>query len=249
MENYFRINYEFDIEEVHHRIAEQVQKDEPNYISVADGVILNTANRHLDYLDIINGGMFAICDSSWVPIFLKWIYGIKRDHYCGSDIFNDIVRGRKYRMFFMGAKQETLNALQKNLVSLNPEVENMTFYELPFLPVDKFDYEGIARMVNEDGADIIWVSLGAPKQERFMYNLRPYLKRGVMIAVGAAFKFYSGLEERRAPQWMLKLHLEFLFRIFVEPKKQIRRCALIVATLPKLLWEEWRRKMLSNKSC
>lgn len=251
MERYFNINYEFEVAEVHKRIEEQLQKNEANYICVADGVILNTANRHLDYLDIINGGMFSICDSSWVPIFVKWIYGRERKHYCGSDIFRDIVSSGKYRMLFMGAKTETLRALQKELVKMNPAVKDMTFYELPFLDVDKFDYPKIGEMVNNDGADIVWVSLGAPKQERFMNYLRPYLNRSVEIAVGAAFKFYSGLEERRAPKWMLDLHLEFLFRIFIEPKKQLRRCSLILITLPRLLWEEWRRKKtekLNNKS-
>lgn len=169
MERYFNINYEFDKSEVHRRIEEQLQKNEPNYICVSDGVIVNTAIRHADYLKIINDGMFSICDSSWVPIYIKWIYGRKREQYCGSDIFRDIVSEGKYRMFFMGAKDETLHALQNELGKMNPEVKNMTFYELPFCSVDDFDYQGIADMINKDGADIVWVSLGAPKQERFMY--------------------------------------------------------------------------------
>ena len=97
-------------------------------------------------------------------------------------------------------------------------------------------------MVYGDGGDIIWVALGAPKQEIFMSKLKPFLKRGVMIAVGAAFKFYSGLEEKRAPEWMVKHHLEFVYRIFSEPKKQLKRCSWIIITLPGLLLGEWKRK-------
>lgn len=84
----------------------------------------------------------------------------------------------------------------------------MTFYELPFLRVEEFDYPAIAKMIEDDGADIIWVALGAPKQEQFMARLNPYLKRGVQIAVGAAFKFYSGTGEKYAPLWIRKHHLE-----------------------------------------
>ena len=91
-------------------------------------------------------------------------------------------------------------------------------------------------------ADIIWIALGAPKQEMFMSKLKPYLKRGVMIAVGAAFKFYSDTDERRAPQWMLKAHLEWVFRIMCSPKKQLKRCSMIILTLPRLLIEEIKRK-------
>ena len=121
----------------------------------------------------------------------------------------------------------------------------MTFYELPFCSVEEFDYPAIAEMVKKARADIIWVALGAPKQEIFMSRLKPYLDRGVMIAVGAAFKFFSGVEAKRAPEWMVRMHLEFVYRIFREPKKQLRRCWNIISTLPKLLIEEKRRKKAS----
>ena len=110
----------------------------------------------------------------------------------------------------------------------------------------RFDYKEIAEVIEEDKADIIWVALGAPKQEIFMSKLKPYLKHGVMIAVGAAFKFYSGIDVKRAPEWMVKNHLEFVYRIFCEPKKQLKRCGWIVITLPMLLISEWRRKKKHN---
>lgn len=238
MNTYFNINYEFDKAEVHSQI-EKVQK---GYICVADGVVLNTANRNKEYLDVVNGGMFAICDSSWVPLYLKSIYGVKYEQYCGAEIFKDIVSSRKYRMIFMGTQQATLDALQNELIAMNPDVVNMKFVELPFRDVDGFDYQEIAQMIKEDGAKIIWVALGAPKQERFMNKLLPYLESGVMLGVGAVFKFYSGTDESRCPKWIQKNHLEFVYRIIQDPKKQLKRCFWIVATLPKLYLEEVKRK-------
>lgn len=238
MNIYFNINYEFDKAEVHRQI-ETVQK---GYICVADGVVLNTANRNKEYLDVVNGGMFAICDSSWVPLYLKSIYGVKYEQYCGSEIFKDIVSSRKYRMIFMGTHQTTLDALQQELMTMNPDVANMKFVELPFRDVDGFDYQEIAQMIKEDGAKIIWVALGAPKQERFMNKLLPYLESGVMLGVGAVFKFYSGTDESRCPKWIQKNHLEFVYRIIQDPKKQLKRCFWIVTTLPKLYLEEVKRK-------
>lgn len=217
-------------------------KKKADYICVADGVILNNANRKPEYLKVVNGGMFSICDSGYVPLYIKWLYGIKYQQYCGSMIFKDLVASQKYRMFFMGTNTKVLEGLRQNLMLLNPTVKDMGFYELPFRSVEDFDYPAIAKMVNEDGADVIWVALGAPKQEIFMSKLKPYLKRGVMIAVGAAFKFYSGMDEKRAPKWMLERHLEFVYRIFSDPKKQLKRCGWIVLTLPGLLFGEWKRK-------
>lgn len=242
METFFNIHYEMDKNAVWRAIDKQLQERNPGYICVADGVILNIANRDKDYLRVVNGSMFSICDSSYVPVYLKWIYGIEREQYCGSQIFMDIIRMNKYRMFFMGTSQQTLAGLKANLVKTDPLIAGMTFYDLPYRTVDQFDYQDIANRIKADGAQIIWVALGAPKQEIFMSRLKPYLESGVMIAVGAAFKFYSGLEEKRAPQWMVKHHLEFIYRIFSEPKKQIKRCAWIVITLPRLLLGEWKRK-------
>ena len=240
--NYFNINYEFNREEALKAIDSRVKEGGKGYVVVADGVILNNASRHPDYLEAVNASMFSVCDSSYVPVYIRWIYGEKVSQYCGCSIFGDIVASGRYRMAFLGSRQMILDSLRERLSAGHPEVRDMLFYELPFMDVEDFDYEGIAAMLEDYGADIVWVSLGAPKQELFMNRLLPYLKRGVMIAVGAAFNFYSGYGERRAPEWMQKHHLEFLWRIFQNPGKQIRRCAWIVWTLPGLLLAESRRK-------
>lgn len=242
MKTYFRINYEFDHESVHEAIEQRLAQPGSDYICVADGVILNIANRTPQYLKVVNDGMFCICDSSYVPLYIRLIHREKHEQYCGSQIFLDIVGSRRYRMIFLGTQQHILDGLQRNLKKLNPDVENMKFVELPFCDVHDFDYPSIARMIEEDGADIVWVALGAPKQEYFMNLLKPHLSHGVMIAVGAAFKFYSGVGTKRAPQWMIDRHLEFVHRLSTEPKKQMRRCYRIVTTLPGLLYTEWKRK-------
>ncbi len=244
MEQYFNINYEFDINTVHNRIEEQLRQGTPGYICVADGNILCMVHRDKEYRNIINNSIFSICDSSWVPIFLKWLYGKQPPHYCGSDIFIDLIRKHKHRMIFLGTSQTTLNALRENLAKENPAITDMTFLELPYCTVHEFDYPSIARQINDDNADIIWIALGAPKQEIFMNKLQPHLKKGVAIAVGAVFNFYSGLSDapQRCPRWMRRLHLEFLHRIFKEPRKQINRCWGIITTLPQILNAERHRK-------
>lgn len=242
MEKYFKINYEFDRCQVHKAICEQISREWSDYICVADGVIANIAYRTPEYLEVVNGGMFCICDSSYVPLYIRMLHGKRYQQYCGSQIFEDIIRGGRYRMIFLGTQQRILDALKQNLLEWNPDVADMTFRELPFCEINEFDYPGIARMIEEDGADIVWVALGAPKQEFFMNRLKPHLKHGVMIAVGAAFKFFSGLEEKRAPEWMVKRHLEFVYRVTQDPGKQLRRCGWIVATLPLMLFNEWKAK-------
>lgn len=242
MRHFFNIRYELDRKAVLDSIEKRLTFPGADYICVADGVIMNTANRDNKYLEVVNGGMFSICDSSYVPLYIKWIYGEHFSQYCGSEIFIDVIKSRKYRMIFLGTSRNTLAGLKRNLKKYNPEIENMTFHELPFCEIGEFDYKDIASMIEQDGADIIWTALGAPKQEYFMNRLKPFLHHGVMIAVGAAFKFFSGIDEKRAPQWMLNSHLEFVYRILHDPKKQLKRCGWIVMMLPGLLYAEWRRK-------
>ncbi|MBQ0085558.1 MAG: WecB/TagA/CpsF family glycosyltransferase [Prevotella sp.] len=238
----FHIYYEPDKSKVLSGIDERIKTREPGYICVADGNILTMVHKNIEYRKVVQGSMFSIVDSSWVPLLVKYIYGYKWEQYCGSQIFDDMTKMKRYRMYFLGSSQKVLDALKKEMVEVDANILDMTFKELPFCKVEEFDYEDIAANINADNPDIIWVALGAPKQEQFAARLVKHLNRGVVIPVGAVFNFRSGLGIKRAPQWMVKMHLEFVYRIFSEPSKQIKRCYNIISTLPVIILEEYRKK-------
>lgn len=257
----FNINYEPEIAKVLAEIDRQVgvrnggqqydvrlgddRRNGSNWICVADGNILAMVHNDLEYRKVVEGAMFSIVDSSWVPVFVKRLYGSDWKQYCGSQIFDDITRMKKYRMCFVGGSRTVLDALKSNLTEIDPAISSMKFMELPFCSVEEFDYESISAEINADSPDIIWLSLGAPKQEKFAVRLVPMLKRGVVIPVGAVFNFRSGLGIKRAPQWMVRHHMEFVYRIFSEPGKQLRRCWLILRTYPKIYLKE-KQKIKNN---
>ena len=242
MSTYFQIDYELSPGQALERIAAQCRTSPARYVCVADGNVLVQVHRDPDYRRIVQGALFSICDSSWVPLYLKRLYGFKPRQYSGSDIFRDITAAKRYRMAFLGASQEVLDALRTQLSEVDARIGGMLFKALPYADADAFDYAAIAEAVNADDPDIVWVALGAPKQERFAARLAPLLKRGVIIPVGAVFNFRSGLGIRRAPEWMVKCHLEFLYRIFSEPRKQLRRVWQILRWTPAILREEKRGK-------
>jgi N-acetylglucosaminyldiphosphoundecaprenol N-acetyl-beta-D-mannosaminyltransferase len=176
-------------------------------------------------------------------LFIHAIYGVRREQYTGSDLFRDIVYKKKYTMMFLGSSKLILESLQNSLVKIDERISEMHFVELPFCKVEEFDYKLIAEQINRENPDIIWISLGMPKQEIFMYTIKSFINRGVMIGVGAAFKFHSGLkEQKRAPKWMIKSKLEWLYRIFSEPRKQVARCFLIIRTIPGMILQEYKIK-------
>ncbi len=247
MERYFEIPYEFDKTTVLSSINSIVSNRKKGYVCVADGVTLSMSQSHSLLRTILNGASIVTCDSGWVPIFLRFIYKIQRKQYSGSELFSDVLHQKKYKMMFLGTSNAILKPLRENISKIDPKILDMQFISLPFRPVEDFDYEDIAYVINVENPDIIWVALGMPKQEIFIYNLIPFLNRGVCIGVGAAFKFFSGLSgHRRAPKWMIKCKIEWVHRIFSEPRKQIARCWLIINTLPKLLYKEYKIKQERN---
>ena len=239
MNTYFNINYEFDKQEVH-RAIKSAQK---GYICVADGTVMRYVHQDMEYRKVVKDALLTISDSSWTPVFLNWIYRINVEPYPGPQLFIDVIKMKKYKMFFMGSSNDVLKALKGELSKIDGNIKDMQFMELPFRKIDDFDYQEIAETVNKDNPDIIWVSLGAPKQEYFMNRLNPFINHGIQIAVGAAFKFYSGkTSKKRAPLWIHKLRLEFLYRMMQEPKKQWGRFLAYLKVLPSIYFEEIKKK-------
>ncbi|MCL2651306.1 MAG: WecB/TagA/CpsF family glycosyltransferase [Candidatus Azobacteroides sp.] len=243
MEKYFGIPYEFDKSVVYETIDHIIQSGDKGYVCVADGVTLSMSQNYLLLKKVLDEADIVTCDSGWVPLFVRWIYGIQRKQLSGSELFSTILHKKKYKMMFLGTSNTILKPLRENISKIDSKILDMQFTALPFRPVEEFDYKGIATIINEENPDIVWVALGMPKQEIFMYHLRQYLNRGVCVGVGAAFKFFSGLSgHHRAPQWMIKYKIEWVYRIFSEPEKQIGRCWLIVKTVPGLLYREYKIK-------
>lgn len=239
---YFNVRIEFDRDELDRKIFKAIEEGTPGYSCSVEANNLTVANRNPEFLKVLNGALVNNCDGSVLAKILAWIHKEPIDSYIGADIFIKYISMKRFRQFFLGNTREVLDGLKKNLSEIDPAIADMHFETLPFRSVDDFDYEGIAEMINADNPDIIWVSLGAPKQEMFMSRLKPYLKRGVMFGYGAIFNFNAGVGEvRRAPKLMLRMRLEWLYRAFEQPKKNIPRYWNFIKILPRLIREERRK--------
>lgn len=243
MNEYFGIRYEFDREETFRLIDQKLANGGKGFICVADGVVLTHSAKDPAYGELLGKSMFSVCDSNWVPVYLRMIHGKRLAQYSGSELFEDVLKKRKYKMMFLGASDNILQALRRRLVGVDPRIDQMSFVSLPFCSHDEFDFEEIAKVINRESPDIVWVGLGAPKQEHFMYRIQPFINRGVLIGVGAVFKFYSGIDElKRAPRWMIKNRIEWLYRLMAEPGKQSSRIFQIIRITPSLLLREYKNR-------
>jgi len=243
METFFNVKLEFDPQKVDEIIQSTIEQKGKGYICSIESNNLSIANINPHFNKVVNGALINICDGSNIAWLLGKIYNENYKSYIGANLFDKYVKMGKYKQYFLGNTREVLDGLKTNLTQIDPAIQHMVFEELPFRKVTEFDYEDIAKKINADKPDIIWVSLGAPKQEEFMSLLIPHLDQGIMFGFGAIFNFYAGVGSvKRAPGWMLKLRLEWLYRAVEEPGKNIPRYTNFLRILPRLVREEYKKK-------
>ncbi|MGO9752698.1 MAG: WecB/TagA/CpsF family glycosyltransferase [Solirubrobacteraceae bacterium] len=127
------------------------------------------------------------------------------------------------RMYLYGGRnQGALVQLALNLRQRFPGIKIVGGYSPPFRPLAADEREAVVAEINRSQADVVWVGIGVPKQEKLMAKLRPQLEAPVLIGVGAAFDFHAGLVPQ-APEWLQKAGLEWAYRLAREPRRLWRR--------------------------
>lgn len=129
---------------------------------------------------------------------------------------------RSYRHYFYGGAEGVANLLVERLRSRFPELEVAGVYAPPFRSLTVEEENAIIDRINETNPSIVWVGLGAPKQERWMASNVGRVSAPVLIGVGAAFDFHAGLKPQ-APRWMQRNGLEWFYRLLTEPRRLWKR--------------------------
>jgi N-acetylglucosaminyldiphosphoundecaprenol N-acetyl-beta-D-mannosaminyltransferase len=127
------------------------------------------------------------------------------------------------RMFLYGGRnQGALVQLALNLRRRYPGVKIVGGYSPPFRKLTDEEEDAVAAEINRSQADVVWVGIGVPKQEKWMHAMRDRLDAPVLVGVGAAFDFLAGLVPQ-APDWMQSAGLEWAYRLGHEPRRLWRR--------------------------
>lgn len=134
----------------------------------------------------------------------------------------EISEEKGYTHYFYGSTDETILELKSKLKEKYLNLKIIGAYAPPFRQLSTMEDKEITEEINDLSPDIIWVGLGAPKQELWMKNHKDKINHGVMLGVGAAFDFLAN-KKKRAPLWMQKTGLEWLFRLIQEPGRLWKR--------------------------
>ncbi len=128
-----------------------------------------------------------------------------------------------HRVWLYGGRdQGALVQLALNLRRMHPGIRIVGGYSPPFRSLTEEEEDAIADQINAANADVLWVGIGVPKQEKWMVRMRDRIDVPVMCAVGAAFDFHAG-RVSQAPRWMQERGLEWTYRIAQEPRRLLPR--------------------------
>ena len=143
-----------------------------------------------------------------------------------------------WKHFFLGGTQQVLDDLVVTMQKRYPGVEIVGWHSPPFRPLSAEEDQHLVELINAENPEFLWVGLGAPKQEKWIAAHLDRVHAPVQLGVGAAFVFHSG-HVARAPRWMQKNGLEWLYRMIKE-KRLIKRYfttnPIFYCSLPKMFF-------------
>lgn len=209
------------------------QDDHGRLVCVRDAHGIMQAQRDQEFKQIHCQADMVTPDGMPLALIGK-LRGLSVERTCGPDLMLDVIAASNaagLKHYFYGGREGIADQLAARMRSFAPGVDIVGIQCPLFRDLSDSEVAALAKEFNALDADIIWIGLSTPKQERLMARLRP-LVTGTLIGVGAAFDVHSG-HLTRAPQWMQTLCLEGVYRLIREPRRLWHRYLVLA---PQFAW-------------
>ncbi len=213
-------------DQAYNRLIAHIKNLTPScYVSINNAHTLVEGVLHLNYRAIINQSTLSLADGGSLSLVgrLKGATNMRR--IFGPSWMEFVLdKGQNVglRHFFFGSTQEILDEMAAVVHRRYPQAVIAGVLSPPFRPFTAEENKEFIRQIRDSQADIIWVSLGAPKQERWIYDVYKELDHGIFIGIGAGFSYLTG-RIKHAPQWMKRWALEWVYRLVQEPRRLYKR--------------------------
>lgn len=205
-------------------IATLAQKRQSSYVCFANVHMLMEAYRQPEFNEIVNQADLVAPDGRPLSILMRLQYGIRQERVCGMDLLPDLLQEAEQQglsVYFYGSTTETLEAIRQRVAQELPALRIAGLESPPFRPLtSEEDADAVAR-INTSGANLVFVSLGCPKQEKWMADHLGSVD-ACMLGLGQAFLTYAGTE-KRLPKWARDFALEWAYRFYLEPRRLWKR--------------------------
>lgn len=216
------------------QIRENLDAWRGQYICVSNVHTTIMAHDNAEYMKVQNGSVMSLPDGGPLSAYSRAEGLAEAQRVTGPDLMSEILSlsgEYGWKHFFYGSSQETLDKLKKAIEEKYPKAEIVGMISPPFRTLTYEEDKEYVETINKAKPDFLWVGLGAPKQENYMAAHKGIIN-ALMIGVGAAFDYESG-NIKRAPMWMQKCSLEWLYRLMQDPKRLLKR---YLVTNVKYLW-------------
>jgi N-acetylglucosaminyldiphosphoundecaprenol N-acetyl-beta-D-mannosaminyltransferase len=225
-------------------------KDPGKYIVISNVHDALISRNNVTARKSVNSSSLSVPDGTPL-LWLARLYGYRlKEKVRGTTLFLEFLKlaeKKGYSNFFYGSTQNTLTLLIKNLKQRFPNLNISGVYSPPFRELSKEENEAIVEIINKASPDVLWVGLGCPKQQLWMYAHKDNkLGVPVMVGVGAAFDFVAHTKPQ-APLWMRDNGLEWLFRLVTEPKRLWKRYLVGNTLFAGLFLKEYIKLKLLRK--
>jgi N-acetylglucosaminyldiphosphoundecaprenol N-acetyl-beta-D-mannosaminyltransferase len=229
-------------------VNRMVLSRDPHYLVTANVDFLVQAREDVELRRILFDAHLVLCDGTPVLWASRLLGNPLLERVAGADLVPlliELAAQRKYRLFFLGATPQSSEQAVARLKTLYPELLIAGHYSPPFNKLLEMDHDEIVKRIREARPDILFVSFGCPKQEKWI--AMHYRELGVPLCagVGATIDFLAG-SVRRAPLWMRRHGLEWVFRLIQEPRRLYRRyCKDIWVFGGSILGQWWQLQMFN----
>jgi N-acetylglucosaminyldiphosphoundecaprenol N-acetyl-beta-D-mannosaminyltransferase len=239
-------------------IEEMVASRRPHYLVTANVDFLVLALNDVELRRILFEAHLVLCDGTPLLWASRLLGNPLQERVAGSDLVPLLIRvaaEKRYRIFFLGGSPETASAAVARLQGQYPSLLIAGHYSPPFQPLLEMEHEQIRRRIEEAKPDILFVSFGAPKQEKFIAMHFRTLGVPVSVGVGGTIDFLAG-SKARAPLWMQRTGTEWVFRLLQEPRRLFGRylrdlCCVggpLAAQWWQLQWRPRKRRSLPEQA-
>lgn len=211
-----------------------------DYLTITATNEIMMAYRDKEFYKCQNGGVTSIPDGGPLKTYGNKIGYKEMQRITGPDLMIELFKISEKKglsHYFYGTTQETLDKMKNKLNKEYPNLKIAGMHPSVFRNLTEEEDREIVNKINSTNPDFVWFSLGAPKGNYFVSNHQGIIN-GFMMSVGAGFDYYAE-NIKRAPIWMQKNDLEWLFRIFQDPKRLAKRYFSII---PRFLWHVYVKK-------
>ena len=222
-------------------ISGMIASRKPHYIATANVDFTALAMYDEELRRILLDAHLVVCDGMPLVWASRWLGNALPERVAGSDLVPKlltIATEKNWSVYFLGGQEEVAQKAIQKVREGHPKLRIAGMLSPPFKPLQEMDHIGICAQIRATDPDLLFVSFGCPKQEKWIAMNYQRAGAPVTIGVGATIDFLAG-RMKRAPRWMQLTGLEWLFRLLQEPRRLFKRYATDFVVFGLTIVKQW----------